>query len=73
MKIDKFKYYKLIDIMGLLSNESGVGLLIGMLLNLAFFIGVPIIAESYWPTFMRLKEDLKLDIYPYMVAHVTLF
>lgn len=43
------------------------------MMNVVFFFGTPKIAEMYWPTFMGLKDDLNMDIYPYMVAHVTLF
>ena len=59
--------------MGQPHKESGIGLLFALLMNLGFFFGVPALAEMYWPTFMRLKAELNMDIYPYMVAHVTLF
>ena len=42
-------------------------------MNLTFFIGVPKLAEFYWPTFMRLKDDFNIDIYQHMVIHVTAF
>jgi hypothetical protein len=42
-------------------------------MNIGFFFGVPKLAELYWPAFMQLKDDLNMDIYPYMVAFVTLF
>ena len=54
-------------------NESGVGIFLGVLQNLVFFIGFPKLAEYYWPTFLRLKDELNIDVYPYMVAHVTIF
>lgn len=54
-------------------KESGVGLVLSVAQNIIFFIGVPIAAEAWWPTFLRLKDELNIDIYPYMVAHVTLF
>lgn len=54
-------------------RESGVGILLGLIQNLVFFFGVPKLAAHYWPSFLKLKDELNIDIYPYMVAHVTIF
>ena len=53
-------------------NETGIGFMLCVAQNLFFFIGVPRFAEYYWPYFLSLRDELGVDIYPYMVAYVTI-
>lgn len=42
-----------------------------MLQQLLFFWIVPQVAESYWPSFLNLREHLNVGIYTYMVIIVN--
>jgi len=53
-------------------KETGIGFFLSIAQNVVFFCGVPVLAKYYWPAFLKLREEIDIDIYPYMVAYVTI-